>query len=61
MSTDHAADGEDGLAMAQENLHDVLIVDRMLPKLDGLSIIRTLRDQGHHHPGSDPERPERCR
>ncbi len=44
--TDHAANGEDGLAMALENLHDILIVDRMLPKLDGLSIIRTLRAKG---------------
>jgi two-component system OmpR family response regulator len=44
--TDHAANGEDGLAMAQENLHDILIVDRMLPKMDGLSIIRTLRAKG---------------
>jgi two-component system OmpR family response regulator len=43
---DHAANGEDGLAMAQENLHDILIVDRMLPKMDGLSIIRTLRARG---------------
>ena len=32
--------------MALENLHDILIVDRMLPKLDGLSIIRTLRAKG---------------
>ena len=44
--TDHAANGEDGLAMALESLHDILIVDRMLPKLDGLSIIRTLRARG---------------
>ena len=29
-----------------EGLHDILIVDRMLPKLDGLSIIRTLRAKG---------------
>ena len=43
---DHAANGEDGLAMALEALHDILIVDRMLPKLDGLSIIRTLRAKG---------------
>ena len=44
--TDHAANGEDGLALGLENLHDILIVDRMLPKLDGLSIIRTLRAKG---------------
>lgn len=42
---DHAADGEQGLAMALEGLHDILIVDRMLPKLDGLSIIRTIRSK----------------
>ncbi len=40
---DHATDGEDGLALARENVHDVLIVDRMLPKLDGLSLVETLR------------------
>ena len=58
--TDHAANGEDGLAMASENLHDILIVDRMLPKMDGLSIIRTLRSQGRHHSGSHSQRLERC-
>jgi two-component system, OmpR family, response regulator len=43
---DHAADGELGLALAREGVHDLLIVDRMLPKLDGLSIIKTIRDEG---------------
>ena len=43
---DHAADGEAGLNLAQEGVHDVLIVDRMLPRIDGLSIIRRLRDAG---------------
>jgi len=43
---DHAADGEEGLALALEPIHDILIVDRMLPKMDGLSIIRTLRAKG---------------
>ena len=33
---DHAVDGEEGLALAREGVHDVLIVDRMLPKRDGL-------------------------
>jgi two-component system OmpR family response regulator len=47
---DHAADGEEGLALARERVHDVLIVDRMLPKLDGLSIIKTLRDEGYKAP-----------
>ncbi|MGB0848514.1 MAG: winged helix-turn-helix domain-containing protein [Thiolinea sp.] len=40
---DHAADGEDGLHLALNNPYDALIVDRMLPKLDGLAIIQTLR------------------
>src|SRR5438067_189535 len=43
---DHAADGEAGLALAREKVHDVLIVDRMLPRLDGLSIIQGLRAGG---------------
>jgi two-component system, OmpR family, response regulator len=47
---DHAADGEQGLALAREGLHDVLIVDRMLPKLDGLSVIRSLRADGNTTP-----------
>ena len=43
---DHAVDGEEGLNLALEAVHDVLIVDRMLPKVDGLSIVRKLRDGG---------------
>jgi two-component system, OmpR family, response regulator len=42
---DHAADGLDGYAMAEAGGFDVLIVDRMIPKLDGLSLIRALREQ----------------
>ena len=40
---DHADNGKDGLFMATTESYDVLIVDRMLPGVDGLSIIRTLR------------------
>ncbi|GIL02805.1 MAG: DNA-binding response regulator [Alphaproteobacteria bacterium] len=40
---DHAADGEEGLALALEGGYDVLIVDRMLPKRDGLTLIGMLR------------------
>jgi two-component system OmpR family response regulator len=43
---DHAANGEDGLAVARDTTYDALIVDRMLPKLDGLSVIKTLRQEG---------------
>ncbi|MDF2120458.1 response regulator transcription factor [Roseiarcaceae bacterium H3SJ34-1] len=42
---DLATDGLEGYAMAREGAYDVLIVDRMLPKLDGLSLIGGLREQ----------------
>ena len=42
---DHAADGLDGYALAREGDYDVLVVDRMLPKMDGLSLIGGLREQ----------------
>ena len=41
METAH--DGEAGLARAQGGLFDVIIVDRMLPKLDGLSLVSAFR------------------
>jgi two-component system OmpR family response regulator len=47
---DHAADGEDGLAMALDGDYDVLIVDRMLPRRDGLSVIGVLREKGMETP-----------
>src|SRR5713226_4045971 len=47
---DAAHDGEDGLAMALDGQYDILIVDRMLPKRDGLSVIGTLRDKGIETP-----------
>ncbi|VAX12555.1 response regulator in two-component regulatory system with PhoQ [hydrothermal vent metagenome] len=40
---DHAADGETGLHLALSGSYDVLVVDRMLPRRDGISIIRMLR------------------
>lgn len=49
-TTDHAANGLDGLMMAQDGHYDVLILDRMLPRLDGLTLLRTLRDAGDHTP-----------
>ena len=47
---DTATNGEDGLAMALDGEYDVLIVDRMLPKRDGLSVIVTLRERGIETP-----------
>ena len=49
-SADTAADGETGLAMAQGGAYDILIVDRMLPRLDGLSVVKTLRSEGSRTP-----------
>jgi two-component system OmpR family response regulator len=43
---DRAADGTDGLERARAGAWDVLVVDRMLPGLDGLSVIETLRQEG---------------
>jgi two-component system OmpR family response regulator len=42
---DIASDGLEGYAMARDGGYDVLIVDRMLPKMDGLSLIGGLREQ----------------
>ena len=47
---EHASDGEGGLALAQDGQYDVLVIDRMLPKRDGLSIISTLRGKGIETP-----------
>lgn len=46
----HAADGEDGLQLALSREFDVLIVDRMLPKRDGLTLVRMLRADGRNMP-----------
>ena len=42
---EHAADGEAGLQLASAGRHDVAIVDVMLPKLDGLSLIHAMRQK----------------
>ncbi len=47
---DHAPDGDSGAAMAADGGYEVLVVDRMLPKRDGLSIIDELRKKGDHTP-----------
>ena len=42
---DHASDGEEGLHLALNEPYDAAIIDIMLPKLDGLSLIKELRRQ----------------
>ena len=42
-AVDRASDGEEGLRMALKEPYDTAVVDIMLPKLDGLSLIEELR------------------
>ena len=45
-----AEKGKDGLHLALTGEYDVLVIDRMLPELDGLSIVKTLRQTGNSTP-----------
>ena len=49
-AVDQAADGKDGLYRASAEKYDALVVDRMLPGVDGLTIIRTLRGADNNTP-----------
>jgi two-component system OmpR family response regulator len=49
-NVDHAGNGRDGLFLATTEKYDVLIVDRMLPGVDGLTVIRTLRASSNTTP-----------
>lgn len=46
----HASDGDTGYAMASSMDYDVLIIDRMLPRRNGISIIESLRAEGNNTP-----------
>lgn len=45
-AVDVASDGEEGLYMASEGEFDLIILDLMLPKMDGLEVLTKLRDKG---------------
>ncbi|MCG6937165.1 MAG: response regulator transcription factor [Gammaproteobacteria bacterium] len=47
---DHAANGKDGLFLALEFPYDAIILDRMLPGLEGLTLLKTLRAAGKNTP-----------
>src|SRR5688500_7901259 len=49
-AVDHATDGESGLDLALTVTYDAAIVDLMLPRLDGLSLIDRLRQKGINTP-----------
>jgi two-component system OmpR family response regulator len=49
-TVDLAADGEDGLRLARSADYVVMTVDRMLPRIDGIEVIRRLRDEGRTTP-----------
>jgi len=49
-TVDHAADGKNGLFLATSEDYDAMIIDRMLPELDGLAIIKSVRAAGKTTP-----------
>ena len=49
-AVDHAANGEDGLHLALTEPYDVAVVDLMLPKLDGLTLIEEVRKKNINTP-----------
>lgn len=49
-ATDIAMDGESGVEMALTGIYDVIILDRMLPKLDGISVLQEFRHRGFDTP-----------
>jgi two-component system OmpR family response regulator len=47
---DVANDGKHGLLLATTNSYDVIVLDRMLPHIDGITILNTIRDSGDNTP-----------
>ncbi len=46
-AVDLAGDGEEGLLFAESNNYDAIVLDLMLPKVDGLTVLKRLRDKGN--------------
>lgn len=49
-AVDQSADGEDGLWMLEENAYDAVVLDIMLPKMDGLQVLAKARQRGIETP-----------
>lgn len=49
-TVDFCYDGDDGLYHAQQDSYDLIVLDRMLPELDGMELLRTLRKEKIHTP-----------
>jgi two-component system OmpR family response regulator len=49
-TVDHAADGQLGLVLATSESYDIMVIDRMLPGLDGLTIVKSVRGAGKTTP-----------
>jgi len=49
-AVDHLSDGEEALFLARATSYDVAVVDIMLPKMDGLTLVQSLRRQGIQTP-----------
>ena len=47
---DIAADGQEGLFLAESNAYDAVLLDLMLPKLDGMELLGRIRQSGQHTP-----------
>ncbi len=58
-TADVCHDGEAGLDNALTAIYDVILLDVMLPKMDGFTVLRRLRAAGQHHAGADAHRPVR--
>ena len=49
-SVDHADNGKDGLFLATTETYDAIVLDRMLPQLDGMTVLKTLRGASNRTP-----------
>ena len=49
---DRVADGETALAMALEGIYEALVLDRMLPAMDGVTLVRRLREHDRSRGGN---------